>query len=195
MTTTYRYRLGYRSLQHVCPTLTDRKAKQLAVELAEAMIRFPPPGGWTEGEAAHFISQCALESGEFRYTREIWGPTTAQRGYWKRRDLGNWLPGHGYRYRGAGYIQVTGRANFKAAAKRLGLTLGQLGERAGQREYAALLAVQWWRAAFPRGTGGRSVREVTRTVNGGYNGLAEREVYYRRAINRAQFLVPKRRKP
>lgn len=191
----YRYRLGWRTLQRVCPTLPDHKAKELAVELAAAMIRFPPPGGWTAKEAAHFISQCAHESGEFRYRREIWGPTFAQKRYWRRRDLGNWLPAHGYRYRGAGYIQVTGRANFKAAAKRLGLTLGQLAERANDREYAALLAAQWWRAAFPRGTGNRTVEEVTRVVNGGYNGLAQRKKYHSRATKAAKFLVPKRRRP
>lgn len=192
----YRYRLGYRSLQHVCPSLTDKKARALAVELAEAMVRFPPRGGWTERSAAHFIAQCAHESGEFRYIREIWGPTPVQRGYWRRtRDLGNWLPGHGYTYRGAGWIQVTGRRNFAAAARKLGISLGTLAKRANQRSYASLLAAQWWQAAFPNGTGSRTVREVTRVVNGGYNGLDEREKYYRRAITRSQFLVPKRRKP
>ena len=191
----YRYRLGWRSLRHVCPSLSEARARALAVDLADAMRRFAPPGGWTAREAAHFIAQCAHESGEFRYTRELWGPTAVQRGYWRRRELGNWLPAHGYRYRGAGYIQVTGRANFKAAARRLGMRLGTLSRRAGDRDVAALLAAQWWRSAFPRGTGRRTCREVTRVVNGGYNGLVERERYFARALERQEFLVPKRRPP
>ncbi len=192
----YAYRLGWRSLKRVCPTLSTAQAKGLAVELAAAMTQFPPAGGWDAKTAADFIAQCAHESGEFRYIREIWGPTPVQAGYWRRtRDLGNWLPKHGYTYRGAGWIQTTGRRNFAAAARKLGIKLGTLAVRANDRAYASKLAAIWWQSAFPRGTHGLTVEQVTRRVNGGTNGLAERQKYTRRARQVAPFLVPKRRKP
>jgi len=68
-------------------------------------------------QKAHFLAQCAHESGNFIYTKEIWGPSGAQQRYEGRRDLGNTQPGDGYRFAGRGYIQVTGRANYSQFRK------------------------------------------------------------------------------
>ena len=68
---------------------------------------------------AAFIAQIAHESGDFKYTREIWGPTKAQIGYEGRLDLGNTVPGDGKRYRGRGLIQITGRSNYVKLSKKL----------------------------------------------------------------------------
>ena len=67
----------------------------------------------TNIERAHFLAQCEHESGGFRYKQEIWGPTAAQSGYEGRDDLGNLQKGDGYKFRGRGYIQLTGRANYR----------------------------------------------------------------------------------
>lgn len=48
--------------------------------------------------------------------REIWGPTKAQIGYEGRADLGNTVMGDGRRYMGRGYVQITGRANYRKAS-------------------------------------------------------------------------------
>lgn len=72
---------------------------------------------------AHFMAQCAHESGGFRNNREIWGPTAAQLKYEGRADLGNNRPGDGARYLGRGVGQVTGRDNYRRFGRLLGIDL------------------------------------------------------------------------
>lgn len=188
--------IGPNSLQHVAPHLTDKQAEKLARELGAAMHRFEPRSGWTPKDASDFIAQCAHESLRFRYPREIWGPTATQSGYWRRRELhgpGPLYPGLGYQTRGAGWIQTTGRVNFRRAAKKLGISYVRLLAVCGSTKYASLLAAAWWQDAFPAGTKGMSVLQVTKRVNGGTNGLDDRQECTALARKVAKHLVPKER--
>lgn len=72
---------------------------------------------------AHFMAQCAHESGGFLYNREIWGPTAAQKKYEMNAALGNDQPGDGLRYLGRGPGQLTGRANYRLYGRKLGIDL------------------------------------------------------------------------
>lgn len=72
---------------------------------------------------AHFMAQCAHESGGFKYNREIWGPTAAQKKYEMNAALGNDQPGDGLRYLGRGPGQLTGRANYRLYGRKLGIDL------------------------------------------------------------------------
>ena len=51
------------------------------------------------------------------------GPKSYFAKYDGRADLGNTQPGDGYRFRGRGYVQLTGRANYVKAASKLGVSL------------------------------------------------------------------------
>jgi putative chitinase len=187
-------RLDPQALRTVCPALSPARADQLALDLGRAMHRF---GIVTQSACLHFISQTAHESGQYRYTREIWDGKRAQANYWRRRDLqgpGPLYPGLGYQTRGAGFLQTTGRANLKRAANRLGVSYATLLRRCGSPEYAALLACIWWTDHFSPNMTGYSVERVTRIVNGGENGLADRQWLYGRARTVAAGLVPRERR-
>lgn len=64
---------------------------------------------------AQYFAQLMHESGDFRYDREIWGPTPAQQRYDTRTDLGNTpeKDGDGYLYHGRTGMQLTGNDNYR----------------------------------------------------------------------------------
>jgi putative chitinase len=136
---------------------------------------------------AAFLGQVGHESGRGKWTKEIWGPTEAQKGYEGRKDLGNIRPGDGSWFRGRGLIQITGRANYEAAAKALGVPLDQLPAWLEGREGAVTSAAWWWRQhgcnelADAAGTEA-GFKALTRRINGGVNGLDERKRLYAAAL-------------
>jgi peptidoglycan hydrolase-like protein with peptidoglycan-binding domain len=101
--------------------------------------------------------------------------------YEGRRDLGNIRRGDGARFHGRGYIQLTGRANYRTYGRRLGYPLVRRPAMALRpRVGAAVLVDYFQRRAIP-GDARRARWRMTRLkVNGGYNGWSE----YRRTVSR-----------
>jgi predicted chitinase/LysM repeat protein len=164
-------------LRQVMPNLSQAKAEQylphLNKAMAEANINTPQ-------RKAMFLAQLAHESGELRYMEEI----ASGAAYEGRKDLGNTQPGDGKRYKGRGPIQLTGRANYRAAGKALGIDLEGNPTRAKDPDVAFRIAGWYWSSRnLNTYADAGNFREVTRRINGGYNGLADREKYYRRAQN------------
>lgn len=87
--------------------------------------------------------------------------------------LGNTQPGDGYRYRGRGLLQVTGRSNYAALSKVLGVDLVANPDALAQPAMALRASLAWWEGNVPDGVMGDIVK-VTRRVNGGTVGLAHR---------------------
>ncbi|VVM54575.1 hypothetical protein PS684_00100 [Pseudomonas fluorescens] len=125
--------------------------------------------------AAAFIAQIGHESGQLRYIREIWGPTAAQRRYEGREDLGNTVPGDGRKYCGRGLIQITGRANYGRCGEALGLDLIAHPELLELPQHAAMSAAWFWKQNGLNDLADRDqFNTITRRINGGLNGLADR---------------------
>ena len=128
-------------------------------------------------ELAAFLAQCSHESGGFRYLSEIWGPTAAQNTYDGR--MGNNKSGDGYRYRGRGYIQLTGKNNYTQASRALGLDLVKNPDQASTPDIGAKTSVWFWKTNVqPRVSNWDDVTAITKIVNGGYNGLDDRKMRY-----------------
>jgi len=138
---------------------------------------------------AHFISQAAEETGSFRYLTELWGPTAAQEAYEGSKALGNTQPGDGYKYRGRGIFQLTGRANYQRYAQRLGVDLVTNPNLAAGPVVALHIACLYWNDLslnqFADRDDGRSVGNGINRGNPGSprmpNGYAERQAQLARA--------------
>ena len=132
---------------------------------------------------AAFIAQVGHESGQLKYVKEIWGPTAAQKRYEGRADLGNTQPGDGSNYRGRGLIQITGRANYKACGEALGLDLIKQPELLEKPQHACMSAAWFWATKGLSTLADEGKFEaITRRINGGLNGLADRQLLYARAL-------------
>jgi predicted chitinase/uncharacterized cupredoxin-like copper-binding protein len=127
----------------------------------------------------HFLSQTAHESGGLRWMEEL----ASGSAYEGRRNLGNTSPGDGRKYKGAGVIQLTGRHNYQKFADFIKDQNVMQGHSYVAQVYPFNSAGFWWKnnnmnALCDRGG---TVKEVTKKVNGGYNGLSDRQRYYDKA--------------
>ncbi|MCA8271342.1 glycoside hydrolase family 19 protein [Burkholderia sp. AU30280] len=144
--------------------------------LAAAMAEF---GISNSARIAAFVAQTGHETLGFTLTRELWGPTAAQRAYeppsGKAAALGNVQPGDGRRFLGRGLIQITGRANYRECGNALGADLEREPERLEQAPLAARSAAWWWaRHGCNLIADSGDFTLLTRRINGGVNGLEDR---------------------
>lgn len=155
---------------------TMTRALTWLAPIADAMTEFAIN---TPIRRAAFLAQIGHESGGLKYTRELWGPTPAQMRYEGRADLGNTQHGDGSKYRGRGFIQITGRANYTEAGKALRVDLVNHPEILEDPEMCALSAAWWWSAhgCNALADSGDMVG-LTKRINGGLNGLAGRLVLW-----------------
>lgn len=129
----------------------------------------------TVARLANFLGQAAHESGGYRYLAEIWGPTPAQRKYEGRADLGNTQPGDGFKFKGRGLFQLTGRANYRQMEAILGLPLVEHPEIAERPDVAVQTACEFWKSRGLSELADSGMEDtITRRINGGVNGLDER---------------------
>jgi putative chitinase len=135
-----------------------------------------------------FLAQIGHESGRLRFVRELWGPTAQQLRYEPpttlARRLGNTQKGDGEKYMGRGLIQVTGRHNYARVGAIMGLPLLDRPELLEEPMNAAESAGIFWsqnnlNALCDAGF----FQELTRRINGGMNGYADRYQLYQRAFD------------
>jgi len=131
-------------------------------------------------ELTSFLSQCAHETLDFKHMKEIGGsldfrkydPKYAPK---KAKQLGNKQVGDGAKYKGRGYIQLTGRDNYKKAGAALGLPLEAKPELVEKPEVAAKVAVWYWKnRVAPKVDSFKDNNAVTKTINPGMKHLDQR---------------------
>jgi len=156
----------------------------------------------TPHRVAHFIAQCAHESGSFNFIEENlnyraaslmatfkkYFPTQelaqqyerkpqmiANRVYANRMGNGDEASGDGWRYRGRGLIQLTGKDNYTFFAGSLGIPIEEAADYLGTFEGAAQSACFFWEQnKLNRFADANDVKGLTRAINGGFIGLEDR---------------------
>lgn len=136
----------------------------------------------TPERLAAFLAQLGHESGGLRHVREL----ADGRAYEGRRDLGNTQPGDGPLYRGRGLIQTTGRFNYRAVAKSLApMDAPDFEAFPGALEeprWAVWSAADYWDSRDLNALADAGQYEaITRRINGGLNGQADRLARWERA--------------
>jgi putative chitinase len=125
-----------------------------------------------------FLAQVAHESGELRYVREI----ASGEEYEGRADLGNTEPGDGVKFKGRGLIQITGRSNYRDCGDALGVDLISSPELLERPDLACRSAGWFWQKHGLNSIADNGGFElITRRINGGLNGYADRMAYLHRA--------------
>ena len=129
----------------------------------------------------HFLSQCGHESGSLKYMHEI----ASGAEYEGRKDLGNIYPGDGEKFRGRGPIQLTGRSNYTAFFGYLGRPELIDSPEILEEDYSLAWQASGWfwtiYAKINKWADADNAEKVTRKVNGGLNGYADRLQYLKRA--------------
>jgi len=170
--------LSIAQLKSIMPNLSSAKANDYIGHINNALSW----GAITScARKSAFLAQLAHESAELRYMEEI----ASGAAYEGRKDLGNIYPGDGRRYKGRGPIQLTGRANYRSAGRDLGVDLEGNPTLAATPAWGFKIAAWYWKTRslnqYADQTSQASFDTITKRINGGFNGKADRDKYWRRA--------------
>lgn len=162
-------------VRRIMPNAMSERVKEFVKSFNEYNELF---GINTPLRTAHYIAQVAHETGELKWLEEI----ASGQQYEGRKDLGNIIPGDGRKFKGRGYIMCTGRANYQAY-KDSGFCNGDL------MSHPEWLAKQpgcqkasmwfWFKNNLNKWADVDDCRGVTKKINGGFNGYAQRAYYTR----------------
>jgi len=187
------------------------KRLHIGVEWVDALNNtFEKFGIVTRNQQAMFIGQCSHESGNFKMLQEnlnykaatlmkLWPkrfPTIevanqyagnaraiANKVYADRMGNRDEASGDGYRFRGKGLVQLTGHSNHFHAGKALGVDFVMEPDLVATPRYAALTAGWFWSTHnLNSPADALDFVKVTKIINGGVIGLADREKHVREAL-------------
>lgn len=201
--------------QHLAAMIpTNKNVDDWYKALMEVMPKY---GITTKRRVAHFVSQCAHESGDFRILEEnlnysekalnaVFGryfgaPPKRNAAEYARNpekianyvymdefrskggQMGNTKPGDGFRFRGRGLKQLTGRNNYTAFSKSVGMTAEEAAEYVATPKGAVESACWFWDTnKLNKIADTDDVVLMTKRINGGKIGLEDRQKRYAAAI-------------
>jgi putative chitinase len=164
--------VSFEQLRQIMPRLKKERAMIILPFLNAAMAEFSID---SRLRITAFLAQLAHESSELCYFEEIASGVA----YEGRKDLGNTHAGDGMRYKGRGPIQLTGLKNYICAGTDLGLDLVNHPEQVATNEVGFRVAGWFWaQNSLNDLADNEDFIRITKRINGGFNGLAERQRYY-----------------
>lgn len=165
-------------LQLIAPTLKEPKLSIYIDKINETMELFDIK---TSSQQCMFLAQIMHESAACLYTKEL----ASGSAYEYKKDLGNTSPGDGVKYKGRGLIQITGKANYKQLSDAFGVDFVTNPALLESPEWAAKSAGWFWNSRKLNDISINNTDEaflkVTKKINGGTNGLVDRQNYWNKA--------------
>lgn len=159
----------------------------------QELVRQARAAGIHGQELVHFVAQMAHETANWQHMEEQ-PPRGAKnpqryfaRKYEGKKILGNNHRGDGYRFRGRGYVQLTGRDNYTRAGRALGIDLVNNPNLAANPNAAAQIAVWYWKNRVAPKVSDftqASVPQVTQQINPAQRGAQHRQAQYQRLAQR-----------
>lgn len=165
-------------LRRVCPTVSSAKLAEYLPLINDTLAAFEIN---TRMRVAAWLANVVHESGEFKWMKEL----ASGAAYEGRKDLGNTEPGDGIRFKGRGPIQITGRANYRAfttwsKAQGHPHDFEDTPTLLEEPKWGFLAAGWFWDSRKLNEIADvADMRRITRRINGGLNGHADRMRYYR----------------
>lgn len=199
--------LTVEQLKAIMPKATDADLDKYITPLNELMPKYEIN---TPLRTAHYIAQLAHESASFKYNEEnlnysakalraVFGKyfktdkmaeeyarkpeAIANIVYADRMGNGDTASGDGWKFRGRGLIQLTGHDNYEACGKDNGLDLVDNPDPLAKDPFIAVTGAGWyWQSrGLNKYADQDDVKKITKLINGGYNGLEDREEFLERA--------------
>lgn len=151
-----------------------------AVALVKNLVKYDIT---TPLRVVHFIAQLHHESGGFTASVEKISYQKAQEKYQNHKYLGNRLPGDGYRFRGRGLTQLTGRGNYEKFTKYSGIDIVSNPDLASRLDISIQIACWYWTKGSAWGNLNKyadknDIVSITKGINGGLTGLEDRKKQY-----------------
>lgn len=177
-------------------SLSVERYRQLLPAVNSALLKI---GATNVNRAAMFLAQIGHESFGLLYMEELADGSA----YEGRQDLGNTQPGDGRRFKGHGWIQITGRANHTNCSRwayEQGIVpdpdyFVREPQKLGSDQYCWVGPVWYWLVARPNLNAMADARDLagcTRAINGGTNGLADRKARYEHALSMGDRILPRK---
>jgi putative chitinase len=139
---------------------------------------------------SNFLGQVAYETNEFQVLAEAGSERELSEAYANRLGNGSVESGDGYRYRGRGFFQITGKENYQKVSQLTGIDLVKDPSVAENSNAALLVAAAWWtNAGLNELADANQTEAITKKINGGLNGLNNRVA----VVKRAKDLLEKQR--
>ncbi len=173
--------LNFEELHRFCPS--GKRGILLAISACSPMLE---DYGLTVNELrlCHFLAQAAHETDGFQTLVEYGRPSYFRRRYGHRRDLGNQRASDGPLFRGRGIFQLTGRYNYRRYGHYLDVDLEARPQLAKEPGLSLRIACEYWkRHKLNHLADKNDIRAITRHINGGHNGLRDRQRYFQRAMS------------
>lgn len=186
-------------LMHIAPAVkvVQYEAYERFASLVNEMNKqFQGAGIDTAPELCHFIAQAAHETDSFNSFEEY----ASGKEYEGRKDLGNTVPGYGVKYKGRGIFMTTGYINYLSLTNRCpqpGVSFVENPELLGKPIWAVWSALVYWNDRHLSDIANKKDSElvysktldksltpleyITWRINGGFNGIDSRRLFYERA--------------